>query len=163
MQGVYPSDSYAAFKGYYVSTTSLQDSSYPIYDVRRYANAVNLSFVVLPHLTQVSETGVKLGDFVYVYSAKTRKSSFAVYADVGPTSQIGEGSVALHLALGHDPFSHSSSPRVVNGIDGGVLVLVFPGTGDGTLPTQAKVDEAGTRALGAWGGVARVQKCLLLG
>lgn len=36
------------YNSYYVSTTSLMNSSYPSYDVRRYANAVNLTFFVLP-------------------------------------------------------------------------------------------------------------------
>jgi hypothetical protein len=162
IQGSYPSGSYAPYAGYYVSTTSLEDSSYPAYDVRRYADAVNLTFVVLPHTSSMSATGVKLGDFVYVHSAITQKSAFAVYADVGPAADLGEASVALHLALGHDPYSHTTShPRVVSGIDSGVLVLVFPGSGGGKLPTQAEVDVAGTRALKEWGGMSRVSECLL--
>ena len=161
VQGEYPAGSYAPFKGYYVSTTSLEDASFPESDVRRYADAVNLSFIVLPGISDIAGTGAKLGDYAYVHSADTGKSAFAVYADVGPRTQIGEASVALHLALGHDPYNHHTVNRVVSGIDSGVLVLVFPGSGDGQLPSQAEVESKGAAALQAWGGAARVEKCLL--
>jgi hypothetical protein len=160
VQGSYPSGSYAPFPGYYVSTTSWENAAYPAYDVRRYANAVNLTFFVLPSGSAIKSTGVTLGDVAFVYSAKTGKSTFAAYGDVGPATQIGEGSVALHLALGSNPYG--ASGRVTNGISSGVTVLVFPGSNAAsTFLTQAQINSIGAASFSAWGGITRFNTCLL--
>jgi hypothetical protein len=44
----YPANSYAVYKGFYVSTTALENTTYAASDVRRYANAVALTYIVLP-------------------------------------------------------------------------------------------------------------------
>lgn len=157
VQGQYPAGSYAPYPGFYVSTTSLEDSSYASYDVRRYANAVNVTFFVLP---SGKSCGARLGDLAYIYWTKDGRSAFAMYADVGPSSSIGEGSVALHESLGNNPYS--SSGRVVNGIDGNtVYTLVFPGSGTGKLLSQQDVNKLGSNAFEAWGGSSRFQSCIL--
>jgi len=158
-QGTYPSGSYSPYPGYYVSTTSLEDAHFPTYDVRRYANAVNLSFVVLPTGSFMSLFGAKLGDACFVYNGANNRSSFALVADTGPSTQIGEGSVALHLALGHDPIN--AHGRVASGIPSGVHTLCFAGSSTGPVSTQDEVDTHGVALFDAWGGMSRFQKCIL--
>ena len=41
--------------------------------------------------SSISGTGVKLGDIAYIYWSKNGASTFAIYADVGPSTKIGEG------------------------------------------------------------------------
>eukprot|EP00009_Paramoeba_aestuarina_P007915 CAMPEP_0201522540 /NCGR_PEP_ID=MMETSP0161_2-20130828/17955_1 /ASSEMBLY_ACC=CAM_ASM_000251 /TAXON_ID=180227 /ORGANISM="Neoparamoeba aestuarina, Strain SoJaBio B1-5/56/2" /LENGTH=245 /DNA_ID=CAMNT_0047921413 /DNA_START=63 /DNA_END=797 /DNA_ORIENTATION=- len=150
IQGQYPKDSYAPFPGFYVSTTSLEDPHYEEYDCRRFANAVNLTFFVLPWTSSVRNTGVELGDLAYIYRSHGGKdySVYAIFADTGPTDQIGEASVATHVGLDNDPYN--SYGRVTNGIDNGVITLVFPGSGNGQLLTQHEINSKGASAFNAW-------------
>jgi len=157
-QGSYPSGSYAPYPGYYVSTTSLEDARFPTHDVRRYVNAVNISFIVLPTGSFMSKLSAKLGDACFVYNSANNHSSFAIVADTGPSSQIGEGAVALQFALGHNPLN--SHGRVASGIASGVRTLCFAGSSKGAVSSQAEVDALGSALFEAWGGMARFQKCI---
>jgi len=156
-QGVYPIGSYNPFPGFYVSTTSLVNPNFPAYDVRRYADATQIPFIVLPLSHGL---GAKLGDFGFAYNKNTGKSAFVTYADNGPGNKIGEGSVALTIALGGNPWN-AARTRVTNGIGSGISTLVFPGSGNGKLPTLAEINGKGNEALTKWGGFARFQSCVL--
>src|ERR1043166_227569 len=60
--------------GYYVSTTSLEDTSKERTDPRRYVDSSAVPYIVLPgHFT--AESGAKLGDIAAVYCKKTEKLS----------------------------------------------------------------------------------------
>ncbi|MEO6923590.1 MAG: hypothetical protein ABI142_07180, partial [Bryocella sp.] len=87
--------------GYYVSATAYVDPTHPDErDVRRYVDASRINYVVMGD--KARERGVQLGDFVAVYSTKTKKSAFAIVADDGNPSG-DEGSLHLLQALGY-PF-----------------------------------------------------------
>ncbi len=45
--------------------------------------------------------GIRLGDVAAVIFGDWIE--YAVFADVGPSSKLGEGSIALHRSLGHEP------------------------------------------------------------
>ena len=158
VQGSHPAGSAAPYPGFYVSTTSLEDGAFPTYDVRRYTNAVKVSFIVLPEGSFMSKVGARLGDACFVYSEITGRHGFAILADTGPADQIGEGSVALHLALGHNPYNDHH--RVASSIDSGVHVLCFAGSSDGPQSSQAAVDALGWKAFRTWGGMERFDKCV---
>ena len=83
--------------GFYISTTSLEDPNCDRKDPRRYVNAEAVNFIVLPGRLGL---GAKLGDFAVVIRPATGTYDYSVYADVGPASKIGEGSIALAAALG---------------------------------------------------------------
>jgi hypothetical protein len=104
-------------------------------------------------------TGVKLGDLAFVYWTKNGGSTYAIYGDIGPSSKIGEGSVQLSVALGNNPYN--SKGRVVNGISSGVYTLVFPGSGNGRLLSQADIQAKGASVFNAWGGMSRFKTCIL--
>jgi len=159
VQGSYPKGSHAPCPGFYVSTTSLEDRAYRSSDTRHYANAVELNFIVLPLSSAIRETGAHLGDIAFVYNTNNNKHAFAVYGDEGPGNKIGEGSVALHQALGSNPYN-SAGTRVVRGIDSGVVVVVFPGSkiGSGTIPSQEKLTSSGEEVFDKWGGMDRFNK-----
>lgn len=87
-------------------------------------NANKLPYIVLPQAFAQAH-GVRLGDVAAVLHKG--RLEFAVFADQGPAPKIGEGSIALHRALGYE--------RVVDGrihdvgIPDGVVTIVFPGSG----------------------------------
>lgn len=83
--------------GFYVSTTSLQNSAFAESDPRRYVDSEKVPFIVLPSNFPVK---VKLGTRCCVTDVQKGVGAYAIYADVGPRFQLGEGSIALAKALG---------------------------------------------------------------
>ena len=93
--------------------------------------------------------GMRLGDLAAVLSRD--RIAFAVLADYGPPDKIGEGSIALHRALGHETILRgrlhdSDIPR-------DVLTVTFPGSGTGHLPTSDTIATNGKALFVALGGV----------
>ena len=121
--------------GYYVSTTALQDFSFPFYRQQRYVDASRVPYIALP----ATDEGPQLGDLAVVVNTRTHKASPAIFADI--SSVPGEGSIALARQLG----IHSDARR--GGTDGGVLYFVFNNSGNGTLPDS---DELTARVQELW-------------
>jgi Fungal chitosanase of glycosyl hydrolase group 75/Bacterial SH3 domain len=143
------------FPGYYVSTTALVDASFQKRDPQRYVNSLEVPYVVMPGNGDFrGATNVKVGDFAVAYNSKNNKISFAIYADVGPKNQIGEGSIALSRALGNEPLVNG---RVRKGINGGITYLIFPNSGNGQPRSLADITSEASRLLEAWGGMERLK------
>ncbi|MEH2061070.1 MAG: glycoside hydrolase family 75 protein [Nostoc sp.] len=141
--------------GYYISTTALFDSRCVKHDPHRYVDSTKISYIVLPGNGDFKKvTGVKLGDFAVVYNTNNEKLAFAIYADVGPKNQIGEGSIALSQALGNDPLVGS---RVRRGIPKNLVYVVFPGSGNGQPRTTSEIETETKRLFEIWGGVERIK------
>src|SRR5436309_13479669 len=120
--------------GFYISTTSLEDPNCDRKDPRRYVNAEAVNFIELPGRLGL---GSKLGDFAVVIRPATGAYDYALYADVGPASKIGEGSIALAAALGIP-----SSPKS-GGIAHGIVYIVFPASAQGWPLSQSENDRYG--------------------
>ena len=136
--------------GYYVSSTDLQDSTRGMADPRRYVDANEIPFVVLP---QAQCGGAQLGDFVTVVNRANDSLCHAIFADLGIPNHIGEGSIALAKALGID-----ASPRH-GGTSRGVVYVVFANSGNGSPRSLAEINSESDRLFEAWGGMARVDEC----
>ena len=97
------------FPGYYISLTAFTDiENQNERDPRRYVDARSVNYVVRGDVAQ--RHGVKVGDFVAVYSKRTRKGVFAIVGDTGnPTGD--EGSLHLLQDLGY-PFHDGKSDSV---------------------------------------------------
>jgi hypothetical protein len=96
--------------------------------------------------------GVELGDIAAVIYKNCVE--FAIFADIGPSKKLGEGSIALHRALGHEPIRNGRYHD--EGIDGAVITIVFPGSGNGTPQTPKKVRNIGKALFIGLGGDADV-------
>jgi len=136
--------------GFYISTTSLQDSNCDRKDPRRYVNAEAVNFIVLPGRIGL---GAKLGDFAVVIRPATGAYDYAVYADVGPANKIGEGSIALAAALGVP-----SNPKN-GGIGHGIAYIVFPGSAQKWPLSQPEIDQYGAQFFSRWGGLDKAKAC----
>lgn len=131
--------------GYYVSTTSLQDFRYSPWDQRRYVNAEKIPYIVLP--PKVKQQGnVKLGDIAVVYNTGNGRWAYAIYADTGANTRIGEGSIALARLLGINANARTG------GVANGVVYLVFSGSGNGKPRTVSSIRWLGKRWLLKLGG-----------
>jgi hypothetical protein len=129
--------------GFYVSTTALFDRRFRLSDPRRYVNANVIPYIVLPHGRAF---GARLGDYAYVINTANGRECAALYADVGPKNKLGEGSVALALALGVP-----ANPRV-GGVARGIAYVVFPGSGTGKPQPPGTIRKEGARLFAAFGG-----------
>ncbi len=126
------------FPGYYVSQTTFFDrNNRRPEDPRRYVDARRINYVVLGSVARAA--GVRMGDFVVVFSCRTGKSAFAIVADDGNESGA-EGSLALLQALGYS---------FRNGIEDSVdrreiVVRYYPGSNPRKqfFKTQAALDDA---------------------
>ena len=137
------------FPGFYISCTSLADRSKPPLDPTRFVDASKIPYVVLPREVAFG-SGTRLGDLAVVMNLRSGAWSYAIFADVGT---FGEGSIALANNLG----IWSDARR--GGRRGGVLYLVFPGTGNGQPRTVDEINEVAGKALDGWGGIERLNSC----
>src|SRR5207248_10630435 len=93
-------------------------------------NAEEIPYIVLPESkggeTFIEDMGLALGDLAAVIYKNTIAP--AIFADAGPVSRIGEGSIHLHEMLPvHSPWRDASHEHVFDAsVDDKVLVFVFP-------------------------------------
>jgi hypothetical protein len=137
------------FPGYYVSCTSLSDRTKPRNDPARYVDASKIPYVVLPR-DLAAQGGARLGDFAVVVNLRTGKSSYAIFADVGT---LGEGSIALASNLGIWSDARQGGRR------GGLLYLVFPGSGNRQPRAVEEIQSETEKLLQDWGGIAKLTSC----
>jgi hypothetical protein len=142
------------FKGFYVSTTSLHNATSSPTSPDTYVDARKIPYIVLPP-EFMDQFGVALGDLAVVTNQRNGKSSFAIFADVGPHGKIGEGSVALAHALGIN-----DDPRH-GGTGSSIAYLVFPksGLGQGKLRSAKEIRISASRAFRRWGSARRLTAC----
>jgi Fungal chitosanase of glycosyl hydrolase group 75 len=131
------------FPGYYVSATALADHSKAVNDPSRYVDASKIPFVVLPG-GMAREIAARPGDFAIVFNRRNGKGSYAIFGDVGPHDRIGEGSVALAENLGIRSDARNGGAR------GGILYLVFPGSGNGRPRPLDEINSEGQKLLQIW-------------
>jgi hypothetical protein len=96
------------------------------------------------------------------YRKSNGKSAFFVIGDTGPGNKLGEGSVALHKALGNDPFMmRFGVRRARQGIGGrDVVYLLFPKSAQAIQKFDtATIDRLGGEKLQAFGGIERLKEC----
>jgi hypothetical protein len=137
------------FPGYYISCTSLADRTKEPLDPTRFVDASKIPYVVLPREVAF-ESGTRLGDFAVVMNLRSRAWSYAIFADVGT---FGEGSIALANNLGIWSDARQGGRR------GGVLYLVFPGSGNGQPRSVDEINDLGGKAFQDWGGTDRLNSC----
>jgi hypothetical protein len=129
------------FPGYYISQTAFADvANHNERDPRCYVDARNINYVVRGD--DARRRGVKVGDFVAVYSKRSQKAVFAIVGDTGnPTGD--EGSLHLLQALGY-PFRDGRSGSVTRPE---IIVRFFPNSNPKHMFffTQAALDEATTK------------------
>ena len=147
---------FGRFKGFYVSTTSLHNVAGSPTAPGTYVDARKIPYIVLPP-EFMKQFGVALGDLAMVTNLKNGKTSFAIFADVGPRGKIGEGSVALAHALGIN-----DDPRH-GGTNSNIAYLVFPqsGLGSDKLRSAKEIKNSASRAFRRWGGARRLRVCFI--
>jgi hypothetical protein len=148
------------FRGFYVSETSLSSPDLPATSPARYLDARTFPYVVLPG-GLVPEAD--LGDLIAVYDPLSEKLTYALYGDIGPSSECGEASLATFLRLGLPAIDGKSSPCEVRH---DMFYLVFPRSAwrikrtHQWPPPLSLVDSSGNREFRQWGGMRRLKAVL---
>jgi len=126
------------FPGYFLSQTALTDKRFADTNYRRYVNSDSIPYISLPFNMF---TNAKLGDIVFVFNKKTNKSAFAIVADKGDNTHIGEGSMALAAALGIKLAFSKKKHQVIgcDAVDGNIAYVVFKNTGTGKPLTVQEI------------------------
>lgn len=149
--------------GYFVSTTALQQPGVDRTTPQAQLDSNHIPFIVIPrHWQQEATPGVKLGDFAVVLRKSSGQMSSAIVGDLGPKRKLGEGSVALHQALGNDPFRmRFGKRRAWQGIGGrDVMYVVFPNSAkSGVQITKELIAQEGAQLLEKFGGKDKLLAC----
>lgn len=137
--------------GMYVSATSHVNPAYSKDSPYAYIDSNSIPFIVLP---SGHSNGAHLGDVCLVFNQKTSDNCYAIYADVGPSSKIGEGSIRLAQALkiNANPKTGGTESRIV-------AYLVFPGSAGRWMPPKEWFSLANQR-VHQWGGLSRLMNLL---
>lgn len=138
--------------GFFVSMTSLEGKTKAVTDPRRYVNSEEVPYIVLPP-GLVGNGKAKLGDLAVVINKKKDKSSFAILADIGPKTKLGEGSIALAAALDVKKNPKTGGPIV------DLIYVVFPGSGNGKPRSLEEISSGGEAAFVEFGGMEQVNAC----
>jgi hypothetical protein len=129
------------FPGYYISQTAFTDiENRNEQDPRRYVDARKINYVVRGDVAR--RRGVRVGDFVSVYSKLTRRAVFAIVGDTGnPTGD--EGSLHLMQDLGY-PF-HDGKNDAVEKPE--IVIRFYPNSNPNHqfFFTQPELDETATK------------------
>jgi hypothetical protein len=113
-----------AFKGYFISQTSLKDNSKSNLDTKKYVDSTQVPYLVFPgEFNTMNGTGL-MGDFGYAINIDNGKSSPFIVAEVGPPkAHLGEMSISLGSALG----GSNPNPRTGSGTpEGKIVYVIFP-------------------------------------
>lgn len=145
----------------FVSATSVTIPGQPADTQRRYVNANEIPYVVLPS-GFVTSRSVRPGAVAAVYRPRSGRLAFAVYGDGG--GRLDEASIRLHVDLGSDPIIvRNGVRRAKRNIEDRVLVALFPGVAPpmsvDAAAWRAAIAAAGAQAFDAWGGRARLEEC----
>ena len=124
--------------GYYISTTSLQDITKKYSDPNRYVNSETIPFIALP---PSFSKDFSTGDIALVVNKKNNKSCFAIFADIGPKNQIGEGSIFLAKQLGIN-----SNPKN-GGASSAILYILIKNSGKKKVLTNKEIQDIGKQKL----------------
>ena len=129
--------------------------------VRTPVNADRVPYVVIPRRApdapggQFSQlTGVRVGDFgVAIWGGRVVP---VIVADTGPYDRLGEGSLALHRALGHeqcaarDPDDTCVQAKFQLSIESDVVTVLFPGTAQPGLTAEQVEQTVRTEGARLW-------------
>lgn len=136
--------------GFHVSTTALEDNTWPPHHPNRYVHSGEVPFFVLPSKPKFGPT--VLGDLAIFFNIENGKSSWAIYADIGPANQIGEGSMKLNenLGLSSNPKSGGTEKEII-------ITVLFPGSKIGWPRSHQELAEATRKEFDKWGGLDSLQ------
>jgi len=163
--------------GFLVSATALHKPQITdVCDLANYVDALVTPAIVLPKgrpagtPSEFAKRNAKVGDLVVAMARDAPEPVFAVVGDIGPATELGEGSVALNGKLlkktappiNYQELRGRGQFRGKGWTTPPALILVFPGTRNTADPwmTPERIDEAMRDRFQQWGGLERAKACI---
>ena len=148
------------YKGFFVSKTTLEDSTLPATDHRRYVDSNKIPYIVFPGAFYKLKGTGNFGDIAAAYNLSNDKKSSVIVADAGEMNhELGEVSIKLAENLG----GQNVNPRNGKGMPGGTCVyVVFPKshfTPKWRLTTK-QIEDKSNQLLSEIGGWERILECV---
>lgn len=112
------------FKGFFVAQTArAADPLLDVCDPAHWISSTSIPYITLPG-ARLAEHGASPGDLALVHRRNNGAEVWvvAIAADTGNKNELGEGSIALHIALGQ-----TWQGRIPGNIGDGVTTFLFPG------------------------------------
>jgi hypothetical protein len=139
---------YHPYPGYYVSTTSLQNTQFPDTSPDHNLNSVEIPFIVLPTSDAL---GCQTGDLGLIYNINTGDNTYVIVGDRGP--EVGEASICAARCLSVD-----CDPKT-GGCDSGVVYLIWAQSAKGWQPVDTWFGQADA-LMQKWGGISRLKQII---
>jgi hypothetical protein len=144
--------------GFYVSMTRYSNPKVAD-DTRqnKYVDASTINYIVLssPNFKQfTSQPNISLGNIGFAYNPANDTIQYAIFAETGPGSELGEASLQLVIKLGLGNANNDArgggteSPDIIYGI--------FPGVSAPWPLSQSNIDQIAGAAFQTWGDRARL-------
>lgn len=155
----YIQDESQVYPGFHISTTALEHHAVPETDPAHWVDSEKVPFLVLPSRPNF---GAHLGDIGMCFNLGTGKSSWFIYADIGPANQIGEGSIALNTALGLMNPKWTLDKNVKNGgtEKEEIVNVLFLGSSIGWPVTNDALQAQAGGHMQGFGGLAKLKSAL---
>ena len=122
------------YPGFYTSSTSIAWSfaDGAVVKSDNFVNSLKVPYVVVPGgSTFRNSYGGRVSDLGLVYDPKTNYMVPVIAADSGPANKIGEGSIRLMEAFGHNVYDRNGRCNIGISASRGVKTLLFAGSGNG--------------------------------
>jgi hypothetical protein len=149
------------YAGFFVAQTAkAADPTKSVCDPAHWMNSNEIPYITLPGKTPVfAKAKAKVGDLALIHRkiAGSDRWIVAIAADTGNTGELGEGSIALHVALGNPP-----EKKIPGNLPPDVTTFLFPGSApSGPVTTAMLSDESLIARLETKaGGRAVLEDCL---
>jgi Fungal chitosanase of glycosyl hydrolase group 75 len=149
--------------GFYVSPTTLGDSSFAEDDQKRYPDPMLVPAAVIPGTIALRQRNVLIGGLGVAIDTRRENAEPAPFIinDIGP--RIGEGSVALARLVAGKPIKPeiTRAERFLGQVDSNDVLWVFFGGPALAPPYDAeRVRAEAASAFTAWGGADRLRACI---
>jgi len=112
-------------------------------DPTRYVDASRIPFIVLPG-AMAREIGARPGRLRGRFNQRNGQSSYAIFGDVGPSTELVKARWRWRKILESDPMRRNGGARR------GILFLVFPGSGNGSPRSIEEINSEAAKLLQAW-------------
>jgi hypothetical protein len=145
------------FSGFFVAQTArAADPAKDICDPAHWISSTEIPYITLPG-SNLSGQGAKAGDLALVHRRRGNVDYIvvAVAGDTGNSDELGEGSLALHIALGN-----AATAKIPGNIPDNVTTILFPGRRAPNPITATALASERDKLMNAIGGKNTLLACV---
>ena len=150
-------------KGYFISVTALQDTSFAADNPSRYLDSTVIPYFVLPKRSAFfTKYEVSLGDVVASINLRTGRIALGVVGDIGPYDKLGEASYAYAVKLKSNAMpSVPSTSKIAKSaaIEESIATAVIPRSRVSRPYTRDGISVHTSEEFAKWGGKAKLVAC----